>query len=439
MNTKTPSSSSVGNKDLEILPGFLLENFQVFSQLIKRTEQIRQSEETRHLMMMTCAIESTKPVRNEDGSCSVQHIPNFYFCTSNGLTIGYGSKIEFKNGELAPEGKELLKHIRLTQDGRELTDAEKEAVVKSCFKKRDERDASISKGKKAPKLTAPNGKEIPRDSKTRNMTPEAQSVILHGQKGSVPVIDRQSALDAIHFEMDDKLNKLLQKVPHLGESLFLKTLALDFAYQDGMTGIQSNNFYKLAKKNETAASLNFGGKTDDRSKMRQLLCKMAYKTHKAKVARKGKPATPESQAVFYVEALKEFANTFAGDIEKNFGHKKVLMEHFMTIVGMQCMENIKGSPLTPVEMEQARQQAHQLVFDEIFNSDIIAQLPKELQSKARLDAIRNISTEGLKNSTEEPMEAVRHSVLETAGTKLTDYNKKHKTDFQLNVQEGRVS
>ena len=437
MNKPTPHTLS-DEQMPEMFSSFILKHFQSFSEYIKKAEELRQSEESKHLMMVTCAIESTTPVRNEDGSCSVKHIPNFYFCTSNGLTIGFGSKIEFKDGELAPEGRELLQHIRLTRNGRELTEAEKEEVVKDCFKRRNKRDALINKGKKAPELTAPNGKKIPQDSYTKNMTPEAQSVILHDCP--VPVIDRESALDAIHFEYNDKLNRLVAKVPHFGESLFLKALATDFAFQDGMTGIQENRFYKLARdKNKTSSSLNFGGKTDDRSKMRQLLCKMAYKTHVDKQNRKGTRATPESQAVFYIEALQAFTEEFSSDIKSNYGHKKALMEHFMTIVGMQCMENIKGAPLTPEEMKQAQQQAHQLVFEEIFNSKIIAQLPKEIQNATRLAALQSISTEGLKSNTENAAQAVRRSILETAGTKLTDYNKKHDTNFQLNLSPEKIS
>ncbi len=434
-----PAEPTVTVNPADQLTQSLVSEYMYFQDSMGKTQESEAQRRQKILMnkfALTGSMESDVVSENEDKTFSSEPFTSFYFCSGNALTIGYGVKIEYKDGELCKEGLEVLADLDIHRNGKSLSMDEKEALVKECFAKRAARDNAIKNGKKLKTLTNANGDEIKGNTPTRNLRPLSQETVLFGGT-DVPRISRENALFVAGKEYEKKLNKILKENPVLGSSLFSEALATDFAYQFGDTGVKQFGFYKNAKDGNISSSLKFSDSWQKneptRCKIRQLLCKMAYRTEKEKQARKGKPATPESQSIFFMDALKDFTAEFKDNIMRREAQATVLMEQFMTLTAMQCYQNIKGSELTLDEIKEAEQVAHRLVYTHLFRSDVVLQLPNQIRPITMVSAVQNLKT---KPTDEKSLNTIlKDSLADEAVDRLTAYNKKNNTEHTLVVDD----
>ena len=82
---------------------------------------------------LTGSMESDVVSENEDKTFSSEPFTSFYFCSGNALTIGYGVKIEYKDGELCKEGLEVLADLDIHRNGKSLSMDEKEALTEALI------------------------------------------------------------------------------------------------------------------------------------------------------------------------------------------------------------------------------------------------------------------------------------------------------------------
>ncbi len=396
------------------------------SSLLDMQQQIaaREHAKIRQLMTLTCSLESTIVKKDDNGLVHSLPIKSFYFCSSNALTIGYGTKIEYQDGKLCKEGVEMLELLDIKRNGRSLTMAEKEEMVHTCFARRNAYDEQHS-------------------VKLCELKPEAQRKILFNDD-DYGCIDGENARDVAQHEYTQKMHKLLEANKYLGSSYLLLALATDFAYQYGNNGVRSFDIYKVngpitLSKLVNASSLKVEKKKkekniyDDRHLMRRLILDMAIQNARDKKARGGKLATPESQGVFYMQALQKFTEMFNHGIMNREPQKILLMEQFMTLVMMQCMHNVTGQELTQDDLKIARTQAHKLVYDELFHSEVIQQLPEQIRPITLTSAIGAIKISELKSEGGIAMEELRKSILAQAQERLKRYNKKNKSNHEINI------
>ncbi len=371
----------------------------------------------RQLMALTCSSESTSVTLDENGIVHSTPCESFYFCSANALTIGYGTKIEYKNGKICPEGIAVLEQLDLKRNGRSLTMDEKKQMVHTCFQRRNTHDNRAG-------------------TPLKKMSPEKQKPILFN-KNDYASVNVENAYTVAQNEYADKMDKLLTANKYLGSSYLLLALSTDFAYQYGNHGVTKFDIYKvngpITLSNLKNASSFAPDKDNERRMVRRLILEMAIQNAKDKKARGNKPATPESQAVFYMTALKKFTETFDKGIMEREEQKIVLMEQFMTLIMMQCIHNVKGEELTTEDLKTAKDQAHKLVYDELFHSDIIQQLPDQIRPITLTSAINSIKVDSLKSNGGLAIEELRNSILSQAQTRLKRYNKKNKSDHQLNT------
>ncbi len=446
------NQSDENNLAIEQFTLGLTEGTQQIEKHLQNTEEEQEKcrqQEMSNLMAITCSMESNIIEQEPDGTYSTQPHEAFYFCSKNALTIGYGIKIEYKNGRLCPEGEEILKRLDLKRNNESLTMDEKRTLVKNCFTRRDERDKNAKNPKKSdPILKNSEGKIIPKTAETCELRPISQKVILFNDNDYAS-IDKDNALEVTRYEYEKKLNTLLGKKPFLGNSYFLKAFSADVAFQNGDSGVRKFDFYrnasnKILKSEYYPVERPLKGKSD-RYKMRSLLFEMAYKTHNASKSRKGKPATPASQTKFIIEALKEFNVEFKDGIMKREKQKIVLMEQFMTVTMMQCYRNVKGADLTLDEIKKAEKDAHNLVYDQLFHSKLIQQLPEKIRPTVLVNGIKNLDTKDIGKPGKNICSSLQASISKEAQQKLEKYIQKNKIDketyplnpLQMQAQNGR--
>ncbi len=393
--------------------------------------------ENHHLMGLTRSIESTQASLDHHNIAHNKPYEYFYFCSGGALTIGYGTKIEFNQstGQLHKEGREVLEHLDMRLNGRALTMQEKEELVTECFERRDAYNENIiAEFKKNPqKLIKGRKKKGPwkaEDFFLERKSGENQVDDLY-PSGEKAVISNATALHVSHMEYAHKINKLIADKSFFDRSYLLKALAADFVYQYGTKGFKDNfALYKAdgpISLGELKSQSSFSG-DDDRSKMRQLLLDTAITNMKDAQKRKNKPATPESQEAFCLKALANFSEKFHGGIMLRQEHKMVMMEQYMTIVMMQAFENVKGSKLTQEEIKTAHQNARNLVYNECYNSPIIQQMPHQIKPATLTTAIE----ERMKiKPGKEALDVLRDALFEQAQIQIKRYNKKNKTNIQI--------
>lgn len=373
------------------------------------------------MMNLVTSMESTHVYKDKNNIIHNKPIEHFYFCSKGGLTIGYGTKIECnKNGIPEKEGMELLEATKIMRNGKELTMKEKTDMVKSCY---DRRNYCKKQGINLNKLS-----------------PEAQKKHLFTKKDFCS-IDSQSALEVSRLEYEDKNHKLVSANPFIKDSYFLEALGTDFHYQFGDTGIQGTTVYKKALKKEIPNRLYVGKEkaVTDREKLRDLICKLAYETNQDKKKRNGQPATPESQSAFCIRALKKFCDTFEDGIMMRQDHKTLLMEQYMTLVFAQSMKNVKNRDLTLNEVQQAQQMAHTLVYDELYNSPTIQQVPDRIKPVTLLESLKNIKLPEKTTQTDKnPLMIIRDSLNKEAEKRIQSFNKKFKTNHSYETPDDPV-
>ena len=376
---------------------------------------------TFRLMAPTYLFESTKTSVDKHGIISTEPLECFYFCTSDALTIGYGSKIEYKDGKLCKEGYELLQHIELQKDGHFLTMEEKIELVDFCFEQKRAYDQKHT-------------------GKLRNKLFEAQKKILFPT--GAPFITKENAFHVAQIEYQDKMNRILKDNPVLGSSYFSLSLATDLAFQCGNAGVKRTAYYKLAKNKKTlASSIQIGA--NDRLKLRKLLCTMAHRQQIDQAKRKGKPASTTEQNAFTLYALQSFCNTFKSSIMARDHHTILLMQEFMTLVFMQNKKNEVQRPLTYNELSIAAAQAQEFVYQDVFQSPTVAQLPHKIRPITILNAVKKIQPFvqlGKENKKVylKPKYCLKEALIKESLIQLQKYNKKHKTAHQLTLSQDAI-
>ena len=173
--------------------------------------------------------------------------------------------------------------------------------------------------------------------------------------------------------------------------------------------------------------------------MRDLICKLAYETNQDKKKRNGQPATPESQSAFCIKALKKFCDTFKDGIMMRQDHKTLLLENYMTLVFAQSMKNVKNRDLTLNEVQQAQQMAHTLVYDELYNSPTIQQVPDRIKPITMLESLKNIKLPEKTTQTDKnPLMLIRDSLNKEAEKRIQSFNKKFKTDHSFETPDDPI-
>ena len=376
------------------------------------------------MMTLVTSMESTQVYKDKNNVVHSKPIEHFYFCPRGGLTIGYGTKIECnKQGYPEKEGLAILEKTKLLRNGKPLSLKEKTELVKSCY---DRRTYCKTRAKKKINLNV--------------LSPEDQKAYLFN-KEDYATIDSQNALEISRLEYEDKKRKLITANPFIKDSYFLEALGTDFHYQFGDTGIQGTTIYKKALKKEIPNPLYAGKEkaVTDREKLRDLICKLAYETNQDKKKRKGQPATPESQSAFCIKALKKFCDTFKDGIMMRQDHKTLLLENYMTLVFAQSMKNVKNRDLTLNEVQQAQQMAHTLVYDELYNSPTIQQVPDRIKPITMLESLKNIKLPEKTTQTDKnPLMLIRDSLNKEAEKRIQSFNKKFKTDHSFETPDDPI-
>ncbi len=382
-------------------------------ELIKEEQIVSRYNVTRSLMAPTYLIESTRYSVDANNVVHSKPMECFYFCSANALTIGYGLKIEFNGDKLAPEGIAALRSLDIKINGRTLSQEEKENLAYQCIKRRNEYDKTHS-----PNLS--------------QMRYEAQVDILF--PNDRPVISIENALSSAQIEYSEKQENLLRRNPFLGNSFYSQALGTDLAYQYGNTGVTKCVYYQNAKKGALSSQIVAGHA--DRLKVRKFLCALAYKHWQDQVKRKSKPITPAEQNAFTLFAVQKYFELFKEGIMSRSPYHILLMEKMMTLVMMQHQQDIQTAPLYSFQIKECENQAHQLVYHDLFYSSTISQLPKKLQPITMVDAIKGarksltpwIKTTGLSLTPDLFMEKI---LLPEAEKKIKVYNKKYKKNIAI--------
>ena len=110
---------------------------------------------------------------------------------------------------------------------------------------------------------------------------------------------------------------------------------------------------------------------------------------------------------------------------------------------MQNKKNEVQRPLTYTEIETASFNAQRLVYQDIFHSETIMQLPKKIRPITILTAIekiqKNLSIKQNDNHIElKPTEFLQESLLKESLLQLNKYNKKNKTNIKLTSSTGVI-
>lgn len=367
----------------------------------------------RQLMGPTSLLEST--LFSVDDHNYVHSCPYdcFYFCTADALTIGYGLKIEFDKEKIAPEGIKALQSLTLLSNGRALTLDEKIQLAYNCVKRKKEYN--------------------------KNNTPHLKKLRFEKQKeilfpNGAPTLSQENALQASQIEFSEKREKLLKRNPFLADSYFSQALGTDLAFQHGNTGVTSKSYYKNAKKGVLLSHISDG--KNDRLKVRKLLCLLAYKYRQNRLKQKSEFMSKEEQNAFTLFAIQEYFSSFKEDILARNPYSILLMEKYMTLVMMQNKRSEQNRELNNAEINECVQKARTLVYDELFFSPTIQQLPRKLQPITMVDAVLTAHKQlnhSRKSTTLSltPTIFMNQILTTTAKTKLIAYNKKYKTNLSL--------
>lgn len=382
------------------------------------------------MMNLVISMESTNVYRDKNNIIHNKPIEHFYFCSQGGLTIGYGNKIECTNtGNLEKEGRALLEKTKIMRNGKELSMREKEAIVKNCYDRRTYLQTLKNKKKRI---------------NLNNLSSKNQKPHLFN-KNDFCTIDSQSAMEISRLEYTNKNNKLVTSNSFFKDSYFLEALGTDFHYQFGDSGIKDTVVYKHAEKGLIPKKL-YTGKAkaeSDREKLRELICELAYETNQDKQKRKGQPATPESQSAFCINALQKFCKTFEDGIMKRQDHKTLLMEQYMTLVFAQSIKNVQNRDLTLAEVQRAQQMAHSLVYDELFHSETLQQVPDKIKPVTVVNSIKNLNQnlslpKNMTSTKKNPFQMLRESLNKESETRIQSFNKKFKTDHSFEIPDNPV-
>lgn len=357
------------------------------------------------LFAPTYLMESTLTSQNEEGIVQSEPINHFYFCSANKLTIGYGTKIECDtNGKLAKEGIQALQQLKIYKGNKELTESEKQQLVRDCCAARNRYDRIHGKNKFC------------------KLGVHSQSKELFGSNPAL--VTKESALDTALTEYKNKQQKLLAKNANFKKNLILLALGTDMAYQYGDKGVTKTNIYHTVKKGNIPATTTFG-KYGDRTLLRKWMLETSHLFKKDQENRRNEPATPESQSKIFITALKSFEKTFHQLIMDRQEHVKVLMDQCMALVMTQNFQNIYGRYPQPEEIENIRQTSQDFVYKELYGSTEIARVEKPYRENAIANAIKEADP-----NAPNPLISIRASTKKVADRSATESEEKAKKTNQ---------
>lgn len=313
------------------------------------------------LFAFTYLMESTLTSQNEEDIIQSEPINHFYFCSSNKLTIGYGTKIECDNdGKLAKEGREVLKKLKIYKNNRELTETEKQKLVRDCCAKRNQYDR-VNGENKFCKLSAHN-----------------QAKVLFGDNPAP--VTKESALSAALTEYQEKQQKLLKNNKNFNMNLIVKAIGTDLAYQYGSCGVKtkkgSSYFYDCVQKGYLPGNGKFDSQYGDRTLLRNWMLQTARSFEDDKKKRKGQQATSQSQSKLFLTALKSFEKTFHQHIMNRQPSVKLLMEQSLSLVLVQNFLNIYGRYPQSKEIKKIHKTSQDFVYKELYGSSELDRVKK---------------------------------------------------------------
>ncbi len=357
------------------------------------------------LFAPTYLMESTLTSQNEEGIIQSEPINHFYFCSANKLTIGYGTKIECNaNGKLAKEGIQALQQLKIYKGNKELTETEKQQLVRDCCAARNRYDRIHGKNKFC------------------KLGIHSQSRELFGSKP--PLVSKESAWDTALTEYKNKQQKLLAKNANFKKNLILLALGTDMAYQYGDSGVTKTNIYHTVKKGNIPATTTFG-KYGDRTLLRKWMLETSHLFKKDQENRQNETATPESQSKIFITALKSFEKTFHQHIMDRQKHVKILMDQCMALVMTQNFQNIYGRYPQPEEIKNIRKTSQNFIYNELYNSIEI----ERVGERYRENAIANTIKEADPNAPN-PIVSIRTSAKKVADRSATESEEKAKKTNQ---------
>ena len=314
------------------------------------------------LFAPTYLMESTLTSQNEEGIIQSEPINHFYFCSANKLTIGYGTKIECNaNGKLAKEGIQALQQLKIYKGNKELTETEKQQLVRDCCAARNRYD------------------RIHGRNKFCKLGIHSQSRELFGS--NPPLVSKESAWDTALTEYKNKQQKLLAKNANFKKNLILLALGTDMAYQYGDSGVTKTNIYHTVKKGNIPVTTTFG-KYGDRTLLRKWMLETSHLFKKDQENRQNETATPESQSKIFITALKSFEKTFHQHIMDRQKHVKILMDQCMALVMTQNFQNIYGRYPQPEEIKNIRKTSQNFIYNELYNSIEIERVGERYRENA---------------------------------------------------------
>ena len=362
------------------------------------------------LFAPTYLMESTLTSQNEDGIVQSEPINHFYFCSANKLTIGYGTKIECDSkGKLAKEGIQALQQLKIYKGNRELSEKEKQQLVRDCCAARNRYD------------------HIHGENKFCKLGIHSQSRVLFGSNPAL--VTKESALDTALTEYKNKQQKLLENNKNFNMNLIVSTIGTDLAYQYGSRGVAtkqgSTYFYKCVKKGYLPQNGQFDPKYGDRTLLRNWMLQTARLFEDDKRKRKEEPATPESQSKIFMTALKSFEKTFHQHIMNRQQHVKILMDQCMALVMTQNFQNIYGRYPQPEEIENIRQTSQDFVYKELYGSTEIARVEKPYRENAIANAIKEADT-----NAPNPLVSIRAATKKVADKSVAQSEEKAKKNPQ---------
>lgn len=350
------------------------------------------------LFSLTYLMESSFTTVDENKIIQSEPIKGFYFCSSDKLTIGYGTKIECKkNGKLCKEGKQTLKQLKIYKNGKELSEEKKQQLVHDCYNTRERYNCSHA-------------------NKLCSLCPTAQLKVLYDNN---PVlITKESALDTALTEYINKKEKLLQKSKNFNKNLILLALGTDMAYQYGDQGVTDTTLYKAVIRGTIPANANFSN-YGDRTLLRQWMLETARLFEYDKKTSKGNPASSESQGKIFMKALKSFEKTFHNNIMNRQPHVKILMEKSLALVMTQNFQNIYGRFPRAKEIENIRQASQDFVYKELYGSPELKRVEKRYHENTIANAIKEADL-----NDPNPLVSIRKALKKAADISVAKSKKK---------------
>lgn len=366
------------------------------------------------LFAPTCLMESTRVSKSDDGAVNSHTVNNFYICSGRAVTIGYGSKIEIKDGKICNEGLEVLDMLKLyRKDGTLITSLDEKAAI--ALKYYNLRNKNITVRTKDNKKVVAPAHKILIDTQIRAYQDMGLPF------ASVP---DDNAFEVALNEYSKKMAKISNADEQFNSSYFVLALASDLAYQYGDAGVRGTDMYKdITQKHALTKNVkSWDTSTEMRPKLRAWLLETAHLFEKDAKARAGKPATAQEQAKLLFKGLQSFEKKFHDQLMSRSEHSALLMQKMTSLMMAQNFYNIYQRDPNATEIANIEKASKDLVFNEIMQApEIEKHIANNYQTFRRLDAIQNIKIDTLEN--ESPLLSVRQAMIDEVALSTRQQNK----------------